>query len=115
MEGEMLGAGRWAWCTSGEAVCACAAYKKTDLCRGCETRQDLYSLNRQFVGRSPVYKLRGLGENENACVDMNIDPVLEEVRPSPSAAQSSPKRASSSPEPDMSVSPTSPSPAPPGG
>lgn len=52
MEGEMLGAGQWAWCTGGEAVCACATYKKIDLCRGCETRQDLCRLHRQFEGRS---------------------------------------------------------------
>lgn len=90
MEGEMLGAGLWAWCTGGE-LRVHVLPTKIDLCRGCKTRQDPCRLHRQFVGRSPVYKLRGLGENENACVDMNTDPVLKEIRPSPSAAQSSPK------------------------
>lgn len=54
------GSQQWGWCTVGK-LCVYMLLTK-DLCRGCETRQNLYrDSTGSFMGGSPVYKLRDLG------------------------------------------------------
>lgn len=73
-----------------ESLCACATYKGQIVVVAVKPRQDPYRDSAgTFVGGSPVYKLRALVKNEKTCMDMKTDPVLEEVRSSPSAALSS--------------------------